>query len=175
MDFSDYKINEDLIAGGIKSVRLIHDDNQIGIMSTNDALSYAFDKDLDLVLFAENAKPPVAKVIDWQKYVYQETKNKKIREKKSRENRIETKEIHLRPVTGDHDIGIKSRKATEFLEDGNKVKVLVKFSGRESGFTDNAREVLNKFKELIKVNDISYEDIKFNGKEMGFMISISRK
>ena len=105
------------------------DGKQLGILSKFDALGKARGLGLDLVEIAPNAKPPVAKIIDFKKFLYQEEKKKKEEKKKSKTS--ETKELRLGPFMNEHDLMVVLKKAREFLEGGNKVKFVVKFAGRQ--------------------------------------------
>lgn len=106
----------------------------------------ANEKKKDLVKVAPNAKPPVCRIMDYGKYKYEQAK----KEKESRKNQkvINIKEIRLTPRIDEHDIVVKSNKAIKFLKSGNKVKVTVRFKGREMGHTSIGREVLEKFAEM---------------------------
>lgn len=127
-------------------VRLIMPDGtNRGVINTRDALFEARRVGLDLVAINPQANPMVVKILDLNKWLYEEKKAAKERARKSRESEIIMKEIQLRPVTDEHDIGIKARNARTFLDDNCKVKVVVKFRGREMAFRDLGFEVLNKF------------------------------
>lgn len=126
-------------------VRVIDENGeQVGIMSSRDALEKAKKAGLDLVEISGKASPPVVKILDYGKHRYEQTKKEKEVAKKQRENRIETKEIWLRPVTDQHDIDIKLNKAKKFLEKGNRVKFGVKFRGREQASMESFKETLEK-------------------------------
>lgn len=131
-------------------VRLIMPDGtNRGVISTRDALSEARRAGLDLVAINPQANPMVVKILDLNKYLYEEKKAAKERARKSRESEIQIKEVQLRPVTDEHDVGIKARNARGFLDDGCKVKVVVKFRGREMAFRDLGFQVLRQFLELV--------------------------
>ena len=118
---------------------------QLGIMPTRQALFVARDKSLDLIEIAADATPPVVRIADINKWVYQLKKAKKEQEKKARAHATVIKEIQLRPVTDSHDIQVKQEHAKEFLADSAKVKVTIKFKGRELGFTQKGYDVMNEF------------------------------
>ncbi len=121
---------------------------QLGVVSRDKALDLAFERNLDLVKVAPNAKPPVCRIMDYGKYKYEQAK----KEKEARRNQktISVKEVRLSPNIEEHDLNVKARQATRFLEDGDKVKVSVRFRGREMGHTAIGKEVLNNFAELTK-------------------------
>lgn len=134
-------------------VRLIDfEGKQLGILSKNEALNMARDQGLDLVMIAPSStsSPPVCKILDANKFLYENKKREKENSRKQRASVIETKEIHLRPVTDKHDIEIKCRKAKEFLEAGDKVKILLKFRGREVQHKQLGFELLNSIVEKIE-------------------------
>lgn len=115
---------------------------QLGVMSKDEGLNRSKSVGLDLVVIAERADPPVAKIIDYAKYRYEEKKAVKAKQKLQRANRVELKEIQLRPGTQDHDVSIKAKKAAEFLEKGHKVKIVIKFRGREQAYKNQAKEII---------------------------------
>lgn len=121
--------------------------DQLGIMPTRQALSLARNKGLDLVEITADAKPAVVRIVQLDKWLYNLKKAKKEQDKKARENAIVVKEIQLRPVTDKHDIQVKQSHAKEFLNDNAKVKVVIKFKGRELGFIEKGHEVMNLFIE----------------------------
>jgi bacterial translation initiation factor 3 (bIF-3) len=102
---------------------------QVGIVPLRQALAMAEEVDLDLVEIAPNAQPPVCRIMDYGKYKFQEAK--RLQEAKAKQKQIEVKEIKLRPQTDEHDYQIKMRKLVEFINDGDKVKVTLRFRGRE--------------------------------------------
>lgn len=146
-----YKINEKIRA---KEVRLIHGDENLGVVSKEDALKKARELDKDLVLFAEKANPPVAKIVDFNKFLYEQ--NKKQSAAKSKSKKSELKELRFGPNIGDGDLRIKAQRAREFIEDGDQVKVTIQLRGRERAFPKIAREKVEIFYEQIK--DIARKD-----------------
>lgn len=137
-------INEEI---RVKEVRLINNEGeQLGVMSTEAANQKALDAHLDLVLMSPQAKPPVCKMMDYGKYRYDLLKKQK--EQRKNQKNMEVREIRLSPRIDDHDLETKAKKAIEMLSDGDKVKVSVRFRGRELGHTDLGREVLDDFVEL---------------------------
>ena len=118
------------------------DGKQLGVLPRSEALRLAEERDLDLVEVAPNADPPVAKLMDFGKYQYEKAKRE--REARKARKEIEVKEIRLRPKTGEHDIGFKLKQAREFLADGAKVKVRIRFRGREITHPEVAMELLER-------------------------------
>lgn len=116
-----------------------------GVINTRDALLEAKRVGLDLVAINPQATPMVVKILDLGKYLFEQKKEAKERARKSRENEVIIKEVQLRPVTDDHDVEIKARNAKGFLEQGHKVKVVIKFRGREMSFAKLGFEVLEQF------------------------------
>ena len=139
-------INEEITAGELRVI----DSNgeQAGIMLLETALSLAERKGLDLVLISPNADPPVAKVMDFGKYRYDQQKREK--EAKKKQKIIEVKEIRLSTFIEQHDLEIKGNMGKRFLTDGDKLKVSLRFKGRERGRTDRGYEVMQRFAELVK-------------------------
>ena len=139
----DLPINEQIRA---KEVQIIDDKgNKIGPVSINEALDMAYDKRLDLVLVAPNAQPPVCKLMNYGKYKFEQAKREK--EAKKKQKSFELKEIRITPNIEEHDFGFKCKNARKFIEDGNKVKITVRFRGRELNYVKLGEAVLNKFIE----------------------------
>lgn len=145
-NIKDLMINEEIRSS---KVRLIDDEGeQIGVIPIKEALKMAEDKHLDLVNVAPNAKPPVCKILDYGKYKYDALKKEK--EAKKNQKVINVKEIRLSPNIEKHDLEVKANQASKFLSNENRVKVSVRFRGRELGHKDLGKEVLDKFYELTK-------------------------
>nr|WP_245522878.1 MULTISPECIES: translation initiation factor IF-3 [Thermoanaerobacter] len=129
-----------------KEVRLIDQDGkQIGIMSAKEAYKIAQERHLDLVKIAPQANPPVCKLMDFGKYRYELSKREK--EAKKKQKVINVKEIRMSPNIEDHDFGVKLRSAIKFLKEGDKVKVTIRFRGREAVHTSLAEDLLKRFAE----------------------------
>ena len=159
----------------LKEVRLLDSDSSpLGIFTSTVALRKAEEKELDLVEIAPNAKPPVVKIIDYGKFVYEQQKRDKDQKKKQHVTIL--KEIRLHPNTDTHDLDFKARHAVGFLEDGNKVKVSVVFKGRELAYKDHGRKLLVKFiDKFIDLAKIEYP-IKFEGRAMHtILVSLKSK
>jgi translation initiation factor IF-3 len=138
---TNYLINEDIQEA---EVRLIGENGeQLGIMSSEEALGVAAENDLDLVMISPAAKPPVCKIMDYGKYRFEQSKREK--EAKKNQHVIEVKEIRMSPSIGENDFMVKLRNGQKFLAEGNRLKVTVRFRGREMAHTDLGRQLLERF------------------------------
>ena len=162
-------INEEITA---KEVRVIgvHGE-QIGIMSPQEAMLKAQEEDLDLVLIAPNAKPPVAKIIDYSKYRYEMIRKEKEAKKKQRV--IEIKEVRLSPNIEENDLNTKAGAARKFLEKGNKVKVTLRYRGREMSHMAQTKHVLDDFAELLADIAVIDKPSKLEGRSI--VMTLSKK
>src|SRR5882762_10437201 len=131
----------------VPQVRLVGENIEVGVYSIQDALRMAQDQQLDLVEISPQADPPVCKIIDYNKFLYE--KKKKEKEMKAKSKTAEVKEIRFTPGTDDHDFDFKARHAENFLKDGNKVKAYVQFKGRAIQFQDRGQLLLLKFAERL--------------------------
>jgi translation initiation factor IF-3 len=134
----------------VPQVRLVGDNVQVGIYPTTEALKKAQEQGLDLVEISPNADPPVCKIIDYNKFLYD--KKKKEKEMKANAKVSEVKEIRFTPNTDEHDFNFKAKHAENFLKEGNKVKAYVQFKGRAIQFKDRGQLLLLKFAE--RLNDV---------------------
>ncbi|HOJ79463.1 MAG TPA: translation initiation factor IF-3 [Clostridiales bacterium] len=153
-----------------KEIRLIDSDGtMLGIMSAKEALKIATEKDLDLVKIAPQAVPPVCKLMDYGKYMFELAK----KEKEARKNQkvVTMKEVWVKPNIEDHDFAFKSRNAAKFLKDGDKVKVSVRFRGRELNYTSLGMEVLNRFAEALKDVGTVEKKPKLEGRSMVMILN----
>lgn len=143
--------------------------SQIGLLSRDEALKLAEEKGLDLVEIAALAVPPVAKIIDYSKFLYQQKKKKQ--EEKRNSHVSETKQLQFRPFIDDHDLDVKLKKAREFIADGNKVKFVLKFRGREMAHQNLGKAVMDKVLE--KMADIAKieREAHMEGRQMVMVIS----
>lgn len=143
--------------------------NMLGIMTRNEAMKLAEQRELDLVEIAPQANPPVCKIIDYGKFSYELAKKEKLQKKNQQQQQM--KEIRFKWRTDTHDFNFKTRHAREFLLEGNKVKGSVMFRGREITHTDVGKELLEKFVEELK--DIAKIDspIKMEGKNMSVILA----
>ncbi|MFC0015673.1 translation initiation factor IF-3 [Allobacillus sp. GCM10007491] len=160
-------VNESIRA---KELRLIDvNGEQLGVKSRNEALEIAEKANLDLVLVAPQAKPPVARIMDYGKYRFEQQKKEK--EQRKNQKVINVKEIRLTPVIEEHDFNTKLRNARKFLGKGDKVKVSVRFRGRAITHKELGREVLDRFAE--QTNDISNAESKpkMEGRSMFMMLA----
>lgn len=144
-----------------------------GIMSLNDALDLAFDKKLDLVLVAPNGEPPVCKIMNYGKYKFEQSKKEK--EAKKKQKTFEIKEIRITPNIEQHDFDFKVKNARKFLEDGNKVKITVRFRGRELNYVKLGEDNLNKF--IDNLSDIATPEKKavLEGKNMFIILAKNKE
>ena len=131
----------------VPQVRLVGENVEVGVYSTQDALRMAQDQQLDLVEISPTADPPVCKIIDYNKFLYD--KKKKEKEMKAKSKTAELKEIRFTPNTDDHDFDFKAKHAENFLKDGNKVKAYVQFKGRAIQFQERGQLLLLKFAERL--------------------------
>jgi len=148
-----------------KEVRLIDNDGAaLGIMSTKEAMALAHERELDLVKIAATATPPVCKIMDYGKYIFDLAKKEK--DIKKNQKVVDIKEVKLGLGIGDHDFDVKIKNAIKFLQNGDKVKVTVKFVGREMNYTSAGNELLNKLFD--KVSDVGIPDKmpKMEGKRL---------
>lgn len=153
-----------------KEVQLISDKGEkLGIVQISRALEIAEEKKLDLVLVAPNTVPPVCKIMNYGKYKFEQAKKEK--EAKKKQKVQETKELRITPNIEEHDFGFKSKNARKFLEDGNKVKITVRFRGRELNNVKLGEKVLNDF--IASLEDISVVEKKpkLEGKNMFIILA----
>lgn len=167
---SELMINEQIRD---KEVRLVGENGeQLGIMSSKDAYKLAKEANLDLVKIAPTAKPPVCKIIDYGKFRYEQARKDK--EAKKKQKTVEVKEIRLSPNIDVNDLNTKMNQTRKFLTSGNKVKVSVRFRGRELAHTASGKVILDQFAE--KVSDIAVIDkpAKLEGRSMVMFLSEKR-
>ena len=139
----ELQINDEIRA---KEVRIIGDNGeQLGVLQTSAALAMAYEKDLDLVLIAPNAEPPVCRIMDYGKYRFE--RDKKEKEAKKKQTVVEVKEVQLSCRIDTHDFETQVKHAHRFISEGNKVRVVVKFKGREMSHLDIGRDILEKFEQ----------------------------
>lgn len=164
---NDLLINEEIRA---KEVRLIDEEgNALGIVALEEALKVAAGKDLDLVNIAPTANPPVCKVMDYGKYLFDA--NKREKEARKKQKVIDIKEVRLSLGIGDHDFQVKVKSAVKFLSDGDKVKLTVKFFGREMNFTASGEELINRFAESVAEVGTMDKRPKLEGRRMTVVFS----
>ena len=146
---------------------------QLGVMSSREAQLKANEYDLDLLCVAPNAQPPVCKIINYGKYRFEQ--QKKAKEARKNQHVVETKEIQLTPQIGQHDMETKARAAIKFLQDGNKVKVGVRFRGRQMTHIEVGQEVMDKFIALLSEYSVVEKPSSMDGRWMIAILAPKRK
>ena len=151
---SEHRLNNDI---KVVDVRLVGSEGEaIGVVSIREALYRADEEGLDLVEIAPNAKPPVCRIMDYGKFKYQE--QKKSHDAKMKQHRVETKEIHIRPSTDEGDYKVKVRKVREFLTQGDKCRIVVRFMGREISHLNFGTELMERI--VAELSDIGFLENK---------------
>lgn len=151
-------------------VRLIASDGEmLGVMSSQDALKEATAKNLDLVQIAPQASPPVCKIMDYGKYLFELSKKEK--EAKKNQKVVSIKELRISPSIEDHDFNFKVKNACKFLKEGDKVKITVKFRGREVHYSSLGVQILNKFFENCSDFAIMERKPKLEGRSMTMLLN----
>src|ERR1700749_4717702 len=153
----------------VPQVRLVGDNIEVGVYSIQEAIRMAQDQQLDLVEISPNADPPVCKIIDYNKFLYD--KKKKEKEMKAKSKVSEVKEIRFTPNTDDHDFDFKAKHAESFLKEGNKVKAYVQFKGRAIQFQERGQLLLLKFAERLAEIGVLENMPKMEGRRMLAMIA----
>jgi translation initiation factor IF-3 len=148
----------------VPQVRLVGDNIEVGVYPIQEALKMAQEQQLDLVEISPNADPPVCKIIDYNKFLYE--KKKKEKEMKAKSKASEVKEIRFTPNTDDHDFDFKAKHAEKFLKEGNKVKAYVQFKGRAIQFKERGELLLLKFAERLGDSGVLEGMPKMEGKRM---------
>ena len=155
-------INDDIHA---KEVRLLDENgDQVGIVSLNEAKDYADDRNVDLVCIAPQATPPVCRAMDYGKYRYEQDKREK--EQKKKQQTVEVKEVQLSCRIDKHDFDTKAARAIKFLKEGNKVRVCLRFKGREMAHQDLGREVIAQFREACEEYSTMDKKPTLEGRQM---------
>ena len=153
-----------------RDVQLISDNGEkLGIVPLSRALELAEEKKLDLVLVSPNSEVPVCKIMNYGKYKFEQAKKEK--EAKKKQKVQETKEIRITPNIEEHDFGFKAKNARKFLEDGNKVKITVRFRGREVNNTKMGEDVLNQFISNLEDISVVEKKPKLEGKNMFIILA----
>lgn len=167
---SELMINEQIRD---REIRLIGEDGeQLGIMSARDAMKLAREANLDLVKIAPTAKPPVCKIIDYGKYKYELARKEK--EAKKKQKVIEIKEVRLSPNIEDNDLNTKVSAAKKFLEKGNKVKVTLRFRGREMAHMASSKHILDDFAKMLEEVAVVEKPAKVEGRSMTLVLAQKR-
>lgn len=162
----DLRINEQI---RVREVRLIREDGEQSIMSTQEALELAREQGLDLVEVAPQANPPVVKVLDYGKFKFEN--EKKVRDSKKKQKLLKLKEIRMQPKIDDHDLDFKSKHVRGFLAEGNKVKVTVRFRGRELAHTELGLDVLKDVLARIEGEYVMDKPPAMEGRFMSMVLS----
>ena len=158
---------------GVAEVRLVGDNVEQGIYSLQDAMRIADEQNLDLVEISPTAVPPVCRILDYQKFLYQ--KKRKEKEQKAKSVKVVVKEIRLGPQTDDHDFEFKTNHAIRFLKEGSKVKVGVFFKGRSIVYKDQGELILLKFAQAVEEYGKPEQMPKLEGKRMFIVINPIKK
>lgn len=153
-----------------KEVRVIDaDGSQLGVMSSKDALKAAIGKNLDLVKIAPQAQPPVCKIMDYGKYRFEQAKREK--EAKKNQKVVDVKEVRMSLNIDVHDFNTKANQAIKFLKSGDKVKVSVRFRGREMAHTDLGNDLLDRFKDAVSEYGAVEKPAKMEGRSLAMFVA----
>ena len=167
----DYLINEEITA---PEIRLISDSGeQLGLMSAEAAMKIAEEREMDLVMIAPTSKPPVCKIMDYGKYRFEQSKREK--EAKKNQRVIEIKEIRMSPSIGDNDFQTKLRAGQKFLGEGNRLKVTIRFRGREMAHTNLGEQLLKNFAAACADVASMDKNPKLEGRNMSMFLSPKAK
>ncbi|MBL3716340.1 translation initiation factor IF-3 [Lactococcus garvieae] len=175
MDIAKQDNRKPLMNGQIRSreVRLIGaEGEQLGVTPTAVALTQAEDLNMDLVLIS-NQEPPVAKIMDYTKFMFEQKKKQK--EAKKKQATVTLKEVRLSPVIDKNDFNTKLRQATKFLEKGDKVKVSIRFKGRMITHQDVGRQVMDDFADAVKDIAVVEQKAKMDGRQMFLQLAPIKK
>jgi translation initiation factor IF-3 len=154
----------------LRDVRVIDDEGQaLGILGVREALTIAQEKGLDLIEVAPTAQPPVCRIMDYGKYKYEQ--GKKDREQHKRQKQQEIKALKMRPVTAEHDFQVRVRHAQDFLEKGDKVKIIIQFKAREITHPEIGRKLLDKMIEATNEFAVVEKPPAFEGKMMTVLLN----
>ena len=155
-------------------VRLIDAEGEnVGVVATDEAMRIAGEAELDLVEIAPNAQPPVCRVMDYGKYKFEQ--NKKAHQAKKKQKQIQVKEIKFRPGTEDGDYKVKLRKLIEFLEDGDKTKITIRYRGREMQHQELGAQLLDRIEEDLKEYGDVEQRPKLEGRQLVMVLAPSKK
>ncbi|GHU12731.1 translation initiation factor IF-3 [Spirochaetia bacterium] len=166
----DLRINEQI---RVREVRIIRDNGEQTIISTQEALELAKEQGFDLVEVAPTANPPVVKILDYGKYKFEN--EKKVRDSKKKQKLLKLKEIRMQPKIDEHDLDFKSKHVKEFLAEGNKVKVTVRFRGRELAHTELGLDVLKDVLARIEGEYVMDKAPAMEGRFMSMILSPKAK
>jgi len=162
-----HQINEEITDS---EVRMIDEDGtQLGIMPVSEAMQIAIQKDLDLVKIAPTSNPPVCKIMDYGKFRYEQAK--KVKEVRRHQHVVEVKEIRMSPSIGDNDFKVKLRNGVKFLKEGDRLKITVRFRGREMAHTDLGEKLLTRFAEECAEFGTVDKNPKLDGRHMSMFLT----
>jgi len=165
-----HRTNEKILA---REVRLVGDNIEVGIYGTDEALAISRDLELDLVEISPNADPPVCKIIDYKKFLYEQKKKQK--ELKAKQSKVVLKEIRFGPNTDEHDFKFKLEHAKKFLGEGSKLKAYVFFKGRSILFKDKGEILLLKLAQELEEYGVVEQMPRMEGKKMNMLINPKKK
>ena len=167
---SDLMINEQIRD---REVRLVGENGeQLGIMSAREALKIAAEAELDLVKIAPKAQPPVCKIVDYGKYRYEQTRREK--EAKKKQKTVELKEVRLSPNIDTNDMNTKVNNAKKFISKGNRVKVTLRFRGREMAHVQQSKHILDDFAAMLEDVAVVEKPAKMEGRSMSMVLTEKR-
>ncbi len=166
----DFLVNEEI---RFSEVQVISEDGQkLGLMKKSDALEIAYEKGLDLVLVSPNENSPVCKILDYSKFKFDMMK--KAKEAKKKQKVAEIKEVRLSPNIDKHDLEVKAKNASKFISNGDKVKVSMRFRGRELNFVEQGKEIMKSFVEMVEDCQVD-KAAKVEGKNLIMFLSPKQK
>lgn len=166
----DFLVNEQIRFAEVQVIT--EDGEKLGKMSTKEAIAIAEEKNVDLVLVSPNANNPVCKLLDYSKYKFEIAK--KAKEAKKNQKIVELKEVRLSPNIDKHDLQFKAKMANKFIAAGNKVKVAMRFRGRELNFINQGKEIMKDFQEMIENSQVDKE-AKMEGRNLTMFLSPSKQ
>ena len=156
-----------------REVRVVSaDGEQLGVMSSRDAMKLAREAELDLVKIAPKAQPPVCKIIDYGKYKYEQSRREK--EAKKKQKTVEVKEVRMSPNIDANDLNTKVNNAKKFILKGNKVKVTLRFRGREMAHVQQSKHILDDFADMLKDVAQVEKTAKLEGRNMSMVLTVKR-
>ena len=156
-----------------REVRVVSaDGEQLGVMSSRDAMKLAREAELDLVKIAPKAQPPVCKIIDYGKYKYEQSRREK--EAKKKQKTVEVKEVRMSPNIDANDLNTKVNNAKKFILKGNKVKVTLRFRGREMAHVQQSKHILDDFADMLKDVAQVEKPAKLEGRNMSMVLTVQR-
>lgn len=166
----DFLVNEEI---KFSEVQVIGEDGQkLGLMKKDEAIELAYEKGLDLVLVSPNENSPVCKILDYSKFKFDMIK--KAKEAKKKQKVAEIKEVRLSPNIDKHDLEVKAKNASKFISNGDKVKVSMRFRGRELNFVEQGKEIMSSFADMIENSQID-KAAKIEGKNLIMFLSPKQK